>query len=270
MTIIRLRDAADPRLAAYTQLTNHQLRNALDPACGVVIVESEIALRVALEEGLEPLSFLLAERGVRALEDVLEAHPDVCAFVLPPGEAERLTGYAQTRGVLCAMTRPQLPSLEAVLEASRHLVVLEGITDTSNVGALFRNAAALGADGLVVTPTCADPYTRRSVRVSMGNVFRLPWTRAQGMGAGELVGLLRARGFRCLALALDERAIGLREARERYGNERLALFFGSEGTGLTDDVLRACERSVIIPMARGVDSLNVAASSAIALWELFS
>lgn len=271
MAIIRLESMADDRLNVFTHLTNHQLRNALDPQRGIVVVESQIAIRVAIERGLAPVAFLLDERRVQTMADVLEAvGDDVPVFVLPPQEAEKLTGYAVTRGALCAMRRPAMPALEDLLAHARNVVVLEGITDTSNVGAIFRNAAALGADAVVAAPTCADPLSRRCVRVSMGNVFSVPWMR-MAMRPGwvaELMDGLAAHGFERIALALCEGSVPL-DSLTRAKGERRALFFGSEGAGLSEQVLRACDKSVIIPMCRGVDSLNVAASSAIAMWQLF-
>lgn len=269
MTILRLHHSTDSRLEAYTSLTNHQLRNTLDPSRGIVVVESEIAIRVALKQGVEPVSLLLNERKAQAMSDVIEGLPDnVPVFVLDEEESQKITGYRVTRGALSAMRRPAPPTISELLEHAFKVVVLEGITDTSNVGAVFRNAAALGADAVLVAPTCADPLSRRAVRVSMGNVFMVPWTRAVGGWPHSTLTELERRGFAKLALALTEDAVNLREAR-RFVGERRALFFGSEGTGLTSEVLVGCDRSVIIPMAHGVDSLNVAASSAVAMWELF-
>lgn len=269
MTIIRLSDTTDPRLKAYTSLTNHQLRNSLDPARGVAIVESQIAIRVALAQGVEPLSLLLDERRVQTMGDVLDELPDdVPVFVLPPDEAQRLTGYRVTRGALCAVRRPGLPTTESLLDEAQRVVVLEGITDTSNVGAVFRNAAALGADAVVVAPSCADPLSRRAIRVSMGNVFLVRWAYAETPWPYCLLDELRGRGFARVALALDKNASGLRGLRDQVG-ERVALFFGAEGDGLSEEVIGACDRTAIIPMANGVDSLNVAASTAVAMWELF-
>ncbi len=269
MTILRLHHSTDSRLEAYTSLTNHQLRNALDPSRGIVVVESEIAIRVALQQGIEPVSLLLNERKAQAMSDVLQSLPDdVPVFVLDEEESQKITGYRVTRGALSAMRRPMLPAVSELLEHANKVVVLEGITDTSNVGAVFRNAAALGADAVLVAPTCADPLSRRAVRVSMGNVFMVPWTRADGNWPCATMAELERRGFAKLALALAEDAVSLREARGLVG-ERRALFFGSEGTGLTGEVLAKCDRSIVIPMAHGVDSLNVAASSAVAMWELF-
>lgn len=271
MTFLRLENIADPRLKDYTSLTNHQLRNVLDPARGLVIVESEIAIRTALAQGVEPVSFLLDERKVEAMGDVLASLPqEVPVFVLPPEQVEKLTGYRVTRGALCAMRRRPSPPLDELLEEARRLVVLEGITDTSNVGAVFRNAAALGADAVIAAPNCADPLSRRAVRVSMGNVFCVPWTRTEAPWPHAVMDELHKRGFTCLALALRDDACDLRNIREELNKDaRVALFFGTEGTGLSQKVLDGCDRAVIIPMHHGVDSLNVAASTAVAMWELF-
>ena len=269
MTIIRASDTTDPRLKVYTELTNHQLRNSLDSTRGIAIVESQIAIRVALGHGVEPLSLLLDERRVKAMADVLEALPsDVPVFVLPPEEARRLTGYRVTRGALCAVRRPARPQMASLLDGAQRVVVLEGITDTSNVGAVFRNAAALGADAVIVAPSCADPLSRRAIRVSMGNVFLVGWTYAEVPWPQCLLSELEERGFARIALALDEGASSLRGMRGRVG-ERVALFFGAEGSGLSDAVVGGCDRTVVIPMANDVDSLNVAASTAVAMWELF-
>jgi len=271
MPILRLQTVSDMRLDVFRGLTNHQLRNALDPAQGIVIVESQIAIRVALGKGIEPVAFLLDERRLDAMHDVLDVvDKDVPVFVLPPKEAQKLTGYAVTRGALCAMRRPVPPKLDELLDSARSVVVLEGITDTSNVGAIFRNAAALGADGVVAAPTCADPLARRCVRVSMGNVFMVPWMRMAMTQSWveELMGAFAQRGFERVALALQHDSIPISDV-VAGGGARRALFFGSEGTGLSKKVLSACDTSVIIPMHNGVDSLNVAASSAIAMWQLF-
>ncbi|MBO7675223.1 MAG: RNA methyltransferase [Atopobiaceae bacterium] len=271
MAIIRLDAATDGRLDVFCALTNHQLRNSVDPARGIVVVESQIAIRVAVGQGLEPVAFLLDERRVKAMADVLDAiDDDVPVFVLPAKEAEKLTGYAVTRGALCAMRRPVAPTLGELLDGARNVVVLESITDTSNVGAIFRNAAALGADAVIAAPTCADPLARRSVRVSMGNVFMVPWLRMgmTGTWVQELMEALAKRGFVRMAMALGEESVSI-DSVDKLAGERRALFFGSEGSGLSEEVLRGCDLSVIIPMRRGVDSLNVAASSAIAMWQLF-
>ena len=269
MTTICVDDCGDERLRPYTSLTNHQLRSVLDPANAQVIVESEIAIRVALERGLRPLSFLLSEARVRSMADVLSKVGDeVPIFVTDVETSREICGYAVTRGALSAMVRPTLPTLEELLRDARRVVVIEGVTDTANVGAIFRNAAALGADAVVCAPTVADPLSRRAVRVSMGNVFAVPWTMCPRPWPESLMGPLSDLGFARCALALAEDAIRLDDERLKRC-ERMALFFGSEGYGLTRKVIDSCDHVAIIPMAPGVDSLNVAATSAVALWELF-
>ena len=270
MTILRLAHENDERLEPYVSLTNHQLRNSLDPKRGILIAESEIVVRVALDHGVEPISMLLGERKVNAMHDVVDRlPPNVPVFVLPEDEMRKLTGYRVTRGVLCAMRRPVCPTLKELLATARNVVVLEGMTDTSNVGAIFRNAAALGADAVVVAPTCADPLSRRAVRVSMGNVFLVPWTLAARPWPETCFEQLRDKGFSSVALALEPDACELDDSALRDA-ERLALFFGAEGTGLDQNTIEACDKTAIIPMSHGVDSLNVAASSAVAMWELFA
>ena len=270
MTILRLAHVNDERLEAYASLTNHQLRNSLDPQRGILIAESEIVVRVAINHGVEPVSMLLQERKVSAMRDVLDGLPSsVPVFVLPEDEMRKLTGYRVTRGVLCAMRRPGCPPLDDLLASARNVVVLEGMTDTSNVGAIFRNAAALGADAVIVAPTCADPLSRRAVRVSMGNVFLVPWTRVTKSWPEACLERLRSVGFTCVALALRPDACELGDSALGC-EERTALFFGAEGTGLDRKTIEACDKTVIIPMSHGVDSLNVAASSAVAMWELFA
>ncbi len=271
MTTIRVPHADDERLKAFTGLTNHQLRNKLDPARGLLVAESEIAIRVALEEGVEPIAFLLDERKLKAMEDVLaNVSEDVPVYVLDSEEVERLTGYRVTRGALCAMRRPMSPNVEDLCSQARRLLVLEGMTDASNVGAAFRNAAALGADGVLVAPSCADPLCRRAVRVSMGNVFRVPWAHGAYPWPTELMDVLAEQGYVRIALALREDAMSLSDVASLTENVRkVALFLGAEGHGLSQKTIEMCDATAIIPMARGVDSLNVAAAGAVAMWELF-
>ena len=269
-TIERLDTLDDERLDVFARLTEHQLRNRLDAEHGVVVAESRLVVEVALGEGAEPLSFLVDERDLEASAALLARAPeDVPAFVLPHEQMERLTGFRLTRGLLCALRRPRERRVAEVLEGARHVAVIEDLVDVTNVGALFRCAAALGADAVVLSPRCADPLCRRAVRVSMGTVFKLPWARAtEGEWPVATFDALRARGFSCLALALEPDAVPIDDASLAEG-ERCALVFGSEGYGLSRATLDACDRTVIIPMARGVDSLNVAASSAVAFWQLF-
>lgn len=266
--IERVAEAADPRLDVFARLTSHQLRNKLDPERGITVVESEIAIRVALAHGLEPVALLLDERRVASMADALEGlDPTVPVFVLPPDEVERLTGYRVTRGALAAMRRPPEPDPAALAAISRRVCVLEGIVDTTNVGAIFRSAAALGVDAVLLAPTCADPLSRRAVRVSMGNVFLVPWAHLPRPWPDAGLGLLREAGFHTVALALADDALDLDDPALK-GHDRLALLFGTEGDGLTRQAIEGADAVARIPMAHGVDSLNVAAASAVAFWEL--
>ncbi len=269
MTTIRVADEADERLAPYARLTEHQLRNRLDESRGMLVCESRIAIEVALAEGVEPLSLLTDEGHLDAQRDLIaRLAPDVPVYVLPRERLQLLIGFRLERGPLCAMRRPRTPPVEEVLEGARSVAVLEGLVDVSNVGAVFRSAAALDVDAVLVAPTCADPYVRRAVRVSMGTVFQVPWARVEkDAWPRATIALLRERGFTCCAMALEEGALALDDP-SLAALDRVALLFGCEGTGLTRPVIEACNRTVVIPMSHGVDSLNVAASSAVAFWEL--
>lgn len=270
MTTIRVPHLSDERLDAYARLTNHQLRNRLDPERGILIAESPAVIDVALDNGLVPLSMLVEEDRLPGVRRLVERLPeDVPVYVLPAEEIRELSGYRANRGPLCAMRRPRTRTPQEVLEGASHVAVLEGLVDVSNVGAVFRSAAALGVDAVLVAPTCADPLTRRAIRVSMGTVFQVPWARTEGAWPQGTMSELRGRGFSCLAMALEEGALPLGDPRLACAT-RTALFFGTEGTGLTREVIDACDHAVVIPMSHGVDSLNVAASSAVAFWELFA
>lgn len=271
MPIIRLTSLGDPRLDAYARLTEAQLRNRLEPEKGIFIAESVKVIERALNAGYEPCSFLMEQRWLDASAGVLDRiHPDVPVFVLPAEELKRLTGFELTRGILAAMRRPALPEVEDLLADAHRIAVLEGIVDHTNVGAIFRSAAALGVDAVLVTPTCCDPLYRRSARVSMGTVFQVPWTRI-GDNAGDWPdrGLARLRdlGFATAAFALTDVSLPIDDAR-LSACDRLAMVFGTEGDGLASSTIAQCDWTVRIPMAHGVDSLNVAAASAVAFWEL--
>ena len=269
--VVRLSDLSDARLDVFARLTNNQMRGDLVSEGGVLVAESRMVVEVALEEGVEPIAFLVDERDLESSLGLLSrASGDVEAYVLPHEQIELLTGFRLTRGLLCAMRRPRSLTVGEALEGARRVVVVEDLVDVSNVGALFRNAAALGADAVILSPCCADPLSRRSVRVSMGCVFKLPWARAaRGDWPGATLSALRERGFSTIALALEPGAVTLDDPA-LLASDRRALLFGSEGYGLSRAALKACDHTAIIPMARGVDSLNVAASSAVAFWQLFS
>lgn len=268
MAIIPLTDANDPRLDTYARLTDHQLRNRLDPSLGITIAESRFVIECALEQGLEPLSMLLDERHLASMEPLIQTLPeDVPVYVASREVMSQLVGFKVTRGYLCALRRPRERSCAEVLHGARRVAVLEGIVDVTNVGTIFRSAAALGVDGVFIAPSCADPLSRRALRVSMGCVLKVPWARLPDPWPEAGVAALHEEGFHCAALALRDDAITLDDP-SLAAHERLALFLGTEGWGLTEAAIEACDQCVIIPMANGVDSLNVATAAAIAFWEL--
>ncbi len=267
MTVERVTDTADPRLQDYVGLTDGALGRRTAPERGLYIAESEKVIRRALAAGHRPRSYLMAERWLTDLADLVErAEVDgIPVFVGEHDVLERLTGFHLHRGALAAMHRPQLPSLPDVLHGARRVLVLEDVVDHTNVGAVFRSAAALGVDAVLVTPRCADPLYRRAIRVSMGTVFQVAWSRIEPWPGG--VDDLRALGFTTAALALDEDAVGL-DALAADPPERLALVLGTEGDGLSRRTVATVDLTVRIPMAGGVDSLNVAAAGAVAAWAL--
>ena len=268
VTILHINRADDERIAPYTRLTEHQLRNRLDPTRATMIAESRIVIEVALDEGLEPLSLLLDERHLDSMADVIARLPEETDVYVASREVmSQITGFEVTRGYLCALRRPTPPPASEVLAGARRVAVLEGIVDVTNVGAIFRSAAALGVDGVLLAPGCADPFSRRAMRVSMGNVLKVAWARLSKPWPKAAVDTLHEQGFSCCALALREDAVPLDDPRLK-AEEKLALFLGTEGTGLAARTIDACDQSVIIPMANGVDSLNVATAAAIAFWEL--
>ena len=268
MAIIRITDVEDPRIDAYARLTEHQLRNRLDPARAVTIAESRLVIEVALERGLEPLSMLLDERRLEKMRPLIEQLPtDTPVYVASREVMSQIVGFEVTRGYLCALRRPEPTDPAELLANARRVAVLEGIVDVTNVGAIFRSAAALGLDGVLLAPGCADPLSRRALRVSMGNVLKVPWARLPQPWPIAGASLLTDHGFCNVALALRDDALPIDDPF-LASRERIALWLGTEGTGLTSRAIDACQTCAIIPMAHGVDSLNVAAAAAIAFWEL--
>lgn len=262
--VVEIAASADPRLSDYRDLTDVALRRALEPAGGLYIAESAKVIGRALAAGHRPRSVLVQEKWLPEIAGLL-ADADVPVYVVTPDVAEALTGYAVHRGALAAMHRPEPAPVAEIVSTARTILVLEDIVDHTNVGAAFRSAAALGADAVLISARCADPLYRRSVRVSMGTVFQVPWTRLpERPAAGEILGDL---GFHVAALALTTDAVSLRDfAAQRP--ERVALLLGAEGDGLSRRAMRSSDTIVTIPMAGGVDSLNVAAAAAVALWAL--
>jgi len=266
MDVRLIDDLDDPALADYSRLTDVALRRVTEPAGGLYLAESTKVISRALEAGHRPRSVLLQEQWLDDIAPLLTGFPDVPVFVGSAPLLEQLTGYHLHRGALAAMHRPVLPSVPDVLGGAQRVVVLDGLVDHTNVGAIFRSVAGLGADAVLVTPTCADPLYRRSVRVSMGTVLQVPWTRLPEWKAGAAE-LLHANGFHIAALALSDDAVAL----DRFADsapERVALVMGAEGDGLGRRALTAADTIVTIPMLHGVDSLNVASASAVALWAL--
>ena len=269
--IIKITDIAAPELDVFARLTEAQLRNRLEPEKGVFIAESPKVIGRALDAGYEPVSLLMEPRHIDGQgRDIIARCEGIPVYTASREILEGLTGYALTRGVLCAMRRPPLPSVEDVCANARRVAVLEGIVDSTNVGAIFRSAAALNIDAVLVTPTCGDPLYRRAVRVSMGTVFQVPWTRI-GSEPSEWPepGLERLRklGFQTAAMALRDDSVSIDDPR-LAAEEKLAIVLGTEGDGLAERTIAECDYTVRIPMAHQVDSLNVAAASAVAFWEL--
>ena len=265
--IITLTSLDAPELDVYARLTQAQLRNRLEPEKGLFIAESPKVIGTALDAGLTPVSFLMEQRHITGdAASLLARFPDVPVYTAERELLARLTGYTLTRGVLCAMRRPAPKSPSSVIADARRVAVLEGVVDATNIGAIFRSAAALGMDAVLLSPTCCDPLTRRAVRVSMGTVFQLPWATFDIWPNGGMA-LLRGAGFATCAMALRDDSLALGD--ERLNSlPKLAIVLGAEGDGLANGTIAACDYTVRIPMAHGVDSLNVAAASAVAFWEL--
>lgn len=263
---IDVTDPADDRLADYVRLRDVSLRRHLESTEGLFIAEGEKVIRRAVEAGYRPRSFLLAERWVGSLMDVLVAHPAVPVYVVRQDVAEQVTGFHVHRGALASLHRETRHLVHDLL-ALRRLVVLEDIVDHTNVGAILRSAAGLGWDGALLAPRAADPLYRRSIKVAMGAVFSLPWARLPDWSGA--VGLLREAGFRVVALALTPDARDLATVAADLGSDqKVALLLGTEGDGLSARWLAAADETAIIPMAAGIDSLNVAAAAAVACYAL--
>ena len=270
MPVIEIKDLTMPALLPYAGLTQAQLRSRRHPEQAMFIAESPKVISAALDSGCRPVSFLMDRKHIQGQgAALLERCGDVPVYTADGAVLEQLTGFALTRGILCAMRRPELPTPEEICGKASRIAVLEGIVDPTNVGAIFRSAAALGMDAVLVTPTCCDPLHRRAARVSMGTVFQVPWTYLGDKAADwpeRGIDRLRAMGFQTAALALRESALSIEDPRLKV--DKLAILLGTEGDGLAEDTVAKCDWPVIIPMSHGVDSLNVAAASAVAFWQL--
>ena len=269
--IIEVTDFQDPQLDAYARLTEAQLRNRLEPQLGLFIAESPKVIARALDAGYEPVSLLMERKHLTGQgSPIMERCGDVPVYTADDGLLSNLTGYPLTRGVLCAMRRPTLPSVEELCAHARRVAVLEDVVDHTNIGAIVRSAAALGMDAVLVTPVFCDPLYRRSARVSMGTVFQVPWTRiGESYDQWPQPGLdrLKGLGFKTVAMALRNDTVDIDDP-VLQGEDKLAIILGTEGDGLSTHTIAQCDYTVKIPMSGGVDSLNVAAASAVAFWAL--
>ena len=265
MRIIEITSLDQPGIELFSTLTEAQLRNRLDPQRGIFIAESPKVIRVALQAGYEPVALLCERRHIEGdAKDIIAQCLDIPIYTGSRELLAQLTGYTLTRGVLCAMRRKPEPSVAEVCKDARRVVIIQGVVDTTNIGAIFRSAAALGIDAVLLTRDSCDPLNRRAVRVSMGSVFLVPWT---WLPEDDCLGSLRHQGFKTAALALTPGAITISDPVLKT-EPRLALIMGTEGDGLPHRTIDEADYTVIIPMHHGVDSLNVAAAAAVAFWEV--
>lgn len=263
MPIIHIESLTHSGVEVFSTLTEAQLRRDIEPNKGIFIAESPKVIRVALDAGYEPLALLCEERHITGdAADIIARCPDIPVYTGSRELLAALTGYTLTRGVLCAMHRPTAPCVTDVVKNARRVVVIDGVTDTTNIGAIFRSAAALGIDAVLLTRTSCDPLNRRAVRVSMGSVFLVPWTWID-----DIESQLHSEGFITAAMALTDDSVSINYAPLKEV-PKMAIIMGTEGDGLAHEVITAADYVVRIPMAHGVDSLNVAAAAAVAFWEL--
>lgn len=270
MQIIEVTNLDHPELTIYTEHSEKQLATIYEPKGGLFISESPKVIERALDAGYEPVSFLAEKGQLKEAENIFDRIEDVPVYIAPDEQLAELTGYHLTRGLWCAMRRKTLPTLEEVCRDARRIVILEEVVNPTNVGALFRCAAALGMDAVILTGGCSDPLYRRASRVSMGTVFQIPWTmlpKKEGVWPAQTVSALRELGFKTAAMALKEDSVGI-DNRQLNAEDKLAIILGTEGDGLARDTIADCDYTVMIPMAHGVDSLNVAAAGAVAFWQL--
>lgn len=268
--IITITDFYNEALDVYARLTENQLLNRDNPSKGIFIAESPKVIERALDAGCIPLSFLVEDKHVETqAKELLLRCPDIPVYTAPFEVLTQLTGFALTRGMLCAMRRPVLPSVSELCRTSSRIAILENVMNPTNVGAIFRSAAALHMDAVLLTPGCSNPLYRRAIRVSMGTVFQIPWTFFDDTSSWQGAGMqtLREHGFLTVAMALRNDSVSIDDPRLTSA-EKLAVILGSEGDGLASETIADCDYTVKIPMAHGVDSLNVAAASAVAFWEL--
>ena len=268
--VIEITDFTAPELDVYARLSEGQLLNRAEPEKGMFIAESPRVIERALDAGCVPVSFLSEDRHIeKEAKEILERCGEIPAYVASFDVLTQLTGYKLTRGMLCAMYRPRLRTPEEVCRGARRIAVLESVVNPTNVGAIFRSAAALNMDGILLTSDCSDPLYRRSLRVSMGTAFQIPWTYFDKQITWPMEGqaFLKAQGFQTVAMALRDDTVNIDDPG-LHKEEKLAIVLGTEGEGLTSQTIASCDYTVKIPMSHGVDSFNVAAASAVAFWEL--
>lgn len=267
---IRITDFNAPELDVYARIKEVVLLNRAKPEEGIFIAESPKVIERALDSGCEPISILMEERHIEGEgKDVLARCGDIPVYTAEFDVLKELTGFPLTRGMLCAMRRPTLCSVRQICEKATRIAILEDVVNPTNVGAIFRSAAALGMDAVILTPACSDPLYRRAIRVSMGTVFQIPWTYVDKHTAWpkDGVNMLREMGFKTAAFALKDDSVGIDDP-QLMSEEKLAILLGTEGDGLATETIADCDYTVRIPMSHGVDSLNVAAASAVAFWQL--
>ena len=270
--IIEIHDFSDPALDVYARLTENQLLNRADPDNALFVAESPLVIGRALDAGCEPVSFLMERQHTqgKGREILARCCQDIPVYTADESVLTQLTGFHLTRGMLCAMRRPKLQSVEDVCRNAPRVVVLENVMNPTNIGAIFRSAAALNMDAVLINPSCCDPLCRRAVRVSMGTVFQVPWGQLGDSPADwpeKGMDVLHALGFKTAAMALSDRSVSIDD--EQLAREpKLAIVLGTEGDGLAASTIASCDYTVKIPMSHGVDSLNVAAASAVAFWQL--
>lgn len=276
--IIKIADFSDEALDFYAREKEAQLKHRPAHGRGMFIAESPIVIERALAAGYEPVSFLMEEAHIEKQgRKFIEKYPEIPIFTAPFDVLTKITGFKLTRGMLCAMYRKELPSIESVCRMARRIAVLENVVNPTNVGAIFRSAAALSMDAVLLTPDCSDPLYRRAIRVSMGTVFQIPWTfirdsnemrcKREVIWPKQVIAELKKLGYKTAALALTDDSVSIDDS-ELMKEEKLAVILGNEGEGLEDETIARCDYTVKIPMAHGVDSLNVAAASAVAFWQL--
>ena len=268
---IKIDDFNAPELDVYARLTGAQLKSKLDPDQSLFIAESPEVIKVAMNAGVEPVSLLTDERLINgAVEKIIDRMGDKPIYTATRDVLSSLTGFALTRGALAAMKRPKKRHLEEIIKNARRIAILEEVADSTNIGALFRSAAALNIDAVLVTPTCCDPLSRRAARVSMGTVFQVPWTWIGDTAADwpkTGLKLLNSLGFKTVAMALTDNSVSI-DDEALMNEEKLAIILGTEGTGLKAETIATCDYTAKIPMSHGVDSLNVACAGAVAFWQL--